>query len=903
MKKILFCLLVALIVLNAQAQENKGLVRGKISDATNGEPLAGATVFIPGENYGTSTNLLGEFSMAVASGEYPINIRYLGYNDTTLNVTVSAGRTERLSIALPSQATELSGVTVTGFLQGQAQALNQQKSADNIKNIVAADQIGRFPDPNAAEALQRIPGVNIERDQGEGRYVFVRGLAPQFTNISVNGEQIPSPEADVRFVALDAIPADQLASMEVTKALTPDMDGDAIGGSVNLITRTAESATPAFSGSALMGYNNLMQKPNVQGSLQYGQRFGNNEQLGVLLNSSYYHNDLGSDNWERAPFDNELELRDYELTRTRLGLSATLDYRIGENTEVYLRGLHTRFTDREWRRRYVFIPEDEEIEKLTKDRFEAQSVQTVNLGARHIFPKIQVDYEVQYSYGEQDTPFDNEVTFIAGLPSTLGFSNPEYPQLAAPGYLGNSQYEFDAFEEGGTLAKDQNLTAKFNIGIPYQTGAAKGQIKVGAKMRRKEKSFSITQNQWEARGDVPILDTFTGGLLDDHFLDGRYQLSDPLSLDRFIPYFNASITDFELSIEDKYIDEALESYDAQENVYAAYLMARHQINQLTLLGGVRYERTQTTYQSTDVLIAPNGDLEELRPVDGESNYDFVLPQFHLKYALDRYTNLRAAVTWSYARPNFSEIIPSQEANLEDEEATVGNFDLKPVSAVNLDLLGEHYFGSVGVLSGGLFYKRLTDFIYPRTLFNSQYPLTGTPVATGLEVTQAQNGEAADLIGVEVAFQRSLDFLPGALSGLNLYLNYTYTHSRANIQSREASEENPDAVEVIRLPGQAEHLGNFSLAYEYQRFTARVAFNFNGEYLSEVGGTPEEDVYVNNRLQLDASASYTLSPKFRVFTEFMNLTNQPFEAYQGNKDVIIQREFYSWWSRIGLKFDI
>ena len=149
----------------------------------------------------------------------------MGYNDTTLNVTVSAGLTERLNIALPSQTTELSGVTVTGYLQGQAQALNQQKSADNIKNIIAADQIGRFPDPNAAEALQRIPGVNIERDQGEGRYVLVRGLAPQFTNISVNGEQIPSPEADVRFVALDAIPADQLASMEVTKALTPDMDG------------------------------------------------------------------------------------------------------------------------------------------------------------------------------------------------------------------------------------------------------------------------------------------------------------------------------------------------------------------------------------------------------------------------------------------------------------------------------------------------------------------------------------------------------------------------------------------------------------------------------------------------------------------------------------------------------
>ncbi|MFA0965050.1 TonB-dependent receptor [Roseivirga sp. BDSF3-8] len=886
----------------AIALEDKGLVRGKVVDATTGEPMPGATVMALNTSYGTSTNLQGEFSLSMEAGDYELRIRYLGYTDTSAQVSVSPGVTEYLELSLSSGTTELSGVTVTGYLQGQARALNQQRSADNIKNIVAADQIGRFPDPNAAEALQRVPGVNIERDQGEGRYVLVRGLAPQFTNININGEQIPSPEADVRFVALDAIPSDQLASMEVTKALTPDMDGDAIGGSVNLITRTAETAEPAISGSALVGYNNLMEEPNLQGSLQYGQRFGSDEALGLLLNTSYYHNDLGSDNWEREPFDNELELRDYELTRTRLGLSATLDYRIGQNTEIYLRSLYTRFTDREWRRRYVFIPDDEEIEKLTKDRFESQSVTSVNLGARHTFPRIRIDYEVQYSYGEQDTPYDNEAVFIAGIPSSLDFSDPDFPSITAPGYLDNSAYEFDEFEQGNTLAEDRNLTAKFNIGLPYQAGNAKGLFKFGAKMRLKDKRFNITQNKWEARGDVPNLDAFTGGLLDDSFLDRRYNLSDPLSLDRFIPYFNTNISDFELSIEDKYIDEALESYEADENVYAGYIMARHQINRLTLLGGVRYERTNTSYESTDVIIAPNGDLEALRPVSGENNYDFFLPQVHAKYALTPNTNLRAAVTWSYARPNFSEIIPSQEANLEDEEATVGNFELEPVSAMNIDLLGERYFGTVGVISGGIFYKRLNDFIYPQTIFDSQYPLTGTPIATGVDVTQAQNGQGADLFGLEVAFQRQLDFLPGALSGFSIYLNYTYTNSEADIQSREASEENPDAVETIRLPGQADHLGNFSLAYEYKRFNARLALNFNGEYLAELGGAAEEDIYVSERLQLDASASYAVDRRFRIFAEFMNLTDQPFEAYQGSEDIVIQREFYSWWSRLGLKFD-
>lgn len=879
-----------------------GLITGQVNDSNNGSPLAGATVSIPGQGIGAATDLSGRFVLTVSAGKVELLVRYLGYQDTTLTVEVVAGKTSELVFALSSKTYELSGVTITGLLQGQARALNQQRAADNIKNIVAADQIGRFPDPNAAEALQRVPGVNIERDQGEGRYVLVRGLAPQFTNINVNGEQIPSPEADVRFVALDAIPSDQLASLEVTKALTPDMDGDAIGGSVNLITRTAQPGKMQVNGSLLGGYNNLMGKPNMQGSLMLGKRFGEKEKLGVLVNVSHYHNDLGSDNWEREPFDNELELRDYELTRTRFGLSGTLDYRFDSRNEIYFRALSTRFTDREWRRRHVFIPEDGEIERLTKDRFEAQAVQSFNLGGKHIFPHVQVDYEAQYSYGEQDTPYDIEGAFIAGLDSDIQFGG-DFPVINAPGYLENDQYEFDSFEAGSTIAQDQNLTAKVNIGIPYKLGANPGLIKFGGKIRLKEKSYNIKQEVYESLGGVPNLNEFEGGLADDNFLGGRFPLTPGLDVSRLMRYFNDNPQQFELQVEDKAIDEALESYQATENVFAGYLMARQQLNKLMLLGGLRYEFTRTNYQSSDVVIAPNGDLQEIRPIEGGRDYAYLLPQLHLRYALNSSTNLRAAATFSYARPNFAEIVPSQEANFEDEEATVGNPELTPVSAFNLDLLGEHYYGNVGVLSGGLFYKRLDGFIYNRIIFDSQYPLFGNPIATGIDVTQAQNGEQANLFGVEVAFQRNLDFLPGALSGLSLYLNYTFTQSAANIQSREADEDNPDLQETLPLPGQAAHVGNASLSYERKAFSARLSVNFNGAYLSEIGGSLEEDIYVDNRLQMDLNLTYALNKRIRVFGEFLNLTNQPFEVYQGTADTRIQREFYSWWSRFGVKIDL
>ncbi|RYY30678.1 MAG: TonB-dependent receptor, partial [Sphingobacteriaceae bacterium] len=402
------------------------------------------------------------------------------------------------------------------------------------------------------------------------------------------------------------------------------------------------------------GYNNLMNKGNVQGQLQYGQRFGKDEKLGILLNSNYYQNNLGSDGVERAIKDNELELRDYELTRTRLGLSSSIDYRFNNHHEVYFRTLYSRFTDREWRRRYVFVPEDEEIEKLTKDRFEAQSVLSLNAGAKHIFKNFFLDYEVQYSYAEQNTPYDNEAGFITGMSSNLSYADTKFPKIDTDGdYTDNSLYEFDELGMGSTVAKDKNITAKFNVGVPYKINGSEGLLKFGAKVRSKDKSYNITQNTFENLGGVPNLDQFAGTPVKDKFFDGKYAMGNPLDIPKLINYFNANPGQFELQIADKAADEALESYKASEDVMAAYLMGRQQMNKLMVLAGVRYERTKVSYQSKDVVIAANGDLEAIRPVTGSSTYDFILPQIHFKYELTKLTNLRAAVTASYARPNFS----------------------------------------------------------------------------------------------------------------------------------------------------------------------------------------------------------------------------------------------------------
>jgi TonB-dependent receptor len=904
MKK-LFMLFIGTIFsfhLIAQNNQANALIKGVISDAVNLTSLSGASVKVDGSSNGTVSDLNGAFSFYTKPGTYQLRVSYLGYRDTTISISAVAGEVVNLKLLLSSTATQLSNVIVSGYSQGQAKALNQQKTADNIKNVISADQIGRFPDPNAAEALQRVPGVNIERDQGEGRYVLVRGLSPKFTNINVNGEQIPSPEADVRFVALDAIPSDQLSSIEVSKSLTPDMDGDAVGGSVNLITRSATSKNARINGSIVGGYNQLMKQPNIQGQLQFDKRFGKKERLGVMLNANYYHNHLGSDNWEQAPADNELELRDYELVRTRTGLSSTIDYRFNARNEIYLRTLYSRFTDREWRRRYVFIPDDEEIEKLTKDRFESQSITSINLGGKHNFNSFYLNYEGQYSYGEQNTPYDHEIGFIGDIASTFSFSNPKFPTLSAPGYTDNTLYSFDEAEFGETLAKDRNLTGKFEIGFPYKSRNSNGLIKFGGKVRMKTKSYSITNNPFESDGGVPEANAFDEDNIKNEFLGGRYQMGRPLNITSFNRFFNANPGLFVLDVESKNIDEALESYTATEDVYAGFAMARHQFKKLMLLGGLRYERTKVNYSSKDVIINAAGDLEEIIPVNGGTTYDFLLPQAQIRYEINPYTNFRSAATYSYARPNFSEIIPAQEINEEDNIASLGNPDLKPTGALNLDAMIERYFGNVGVVSAGVFYKRLTDFIYRRVEFSAPYPQTGTPIIDNIDIVQAQNGNNANLVGLELVYQRKLDFLPGFLKNMSIYANYTYTHSSARIQSRNANSNKPDEEEKLSLPGQADHVGNLALAYESRKFVLRVAANFNGTYLSEVGENTAEDLYVKNRIQLDISSSYSIDKRFRVFAEVMNITNQPLQTYLGNKNIFAQREFYSFWARVGLKFD-
>ncbi|MCG8458779.1 MAG: TonB-dependent receptor [Holophagales bacterium] len=356
-------------VLRAQdSGSGTGSIQGRVANA-DGRALPGASVRLDGTSLSTRTGVDGRFRLGgVPTGPHTLNVEFLGFEAVQASVDVRSGRVTTLDVILDQPTfTEAVTVRATPILQGQAKALNQQKTAINIQNIVSADQFGRFPDPNAAEATQRIPGITLQRDQGEGRYVIVRGTEARLNSMTINGERIPSPEGDVRQVALDVIPADLLEAIEVSKALTPDMDADAIGGAVNLVTRRAP-AERRVSLTGAFGHNELDEGDILVGNAVWGQRFSG-DRVGILLAASTMETDRGSENFEVEYDDGELaelQLRDYLLTRERDGVNLDLDFRASS----VLAGARWESTDADYRANEVLFDEEGDfagIRRLTGD--------------------------------------------------------------------------------------------------------------------------------------------------------------------------------------------------------------------------------------------------------------------------------------------------------------------------------------------------------------------------------------------------------------------------------------------------------------------------------------------------------------------------------------------------------
>jgi TonB-dependent receptor len=482
----------------AFAQTTTGSIAGRVTSATTGAPLTGADVSLEGTSLVTATDQTGTFRLAgVPAGSYSLIVRYLGHGEERAAVTVPAGRTLTVDIELAgtsfSESVEVRAAEP--IAEGQASALNRQRTAPNITNAISADQIGAFPDPNAAEAAQRVPGISIARDQGEGRYVLVRGTEARLNSVLIDGERIPAPEGATRQVQLDAVPADQLQAIEVSKAVTPDMDADSIGGAVNLVTRQAATRPTAF-GTLSGGYNSLQSDYDQRlFSGTVGRRFADGR-VGLLVGGSASRLNRGSENFE-AEYDDgnlaDLQLRDYQIKRERYGLNFTADVAAGSSSSFVVRTIFNDFQDYEVNNRIRFRPPNRRIEHVLKNRNQTDSIRSISGGGQHLLNgQVALDYRLAWAESREEQPDRVDTIFRqSGIDFSPNVSAAAIdPENIQPNPSANNAalarlnvWETEIFD-----THDRDVTAAANLRFPLGTSTGLASfVKVGAKIKDKHK--------------------------------------------------------------------------------------------------------------------------------------------------------------------------------------------------------------------------------------------------------------------------------------------------------------------------------------------------------------------------------------------------------------------------------
>ncbi|WP_406845036.1 TonB-dependent receptor [Flavobacterium soyae] len=936
MKKIHLLLMFLFLALSGYAQ--KAIISGKVLDIDDKLPLPGAMIQIIGENKYTVSDYNGRFELLnINVGTYKVEVKYIGYTAITHEITVEQGKNNVLDFALKTSGTELSEVVVGDILKGQAKALNQQKNNKNIGNVISSDQMGRFPDANVGDALKRVPGITMQNDQGEARNIIIRGLAPSLNSVTLNGDRIPSAEGDNRNVQMDLIPSDMISTIEVNKTLTSDMDADAIGGSVNLITRATPNGE-RISATLAGGYLPIREHASYTAGFVYGNRFFDNK-LGAVFSGSYNNVDYGSDNveneWVKDDFGNEYlqasEIRKYNVQRIRRSGSVALDYKFDENNTIFANAIYNWRDDRENRFRTTYddiepIYNGEQItgfegrvKRETKGgvdsrrnknrRLEDQRVQNYSIRGEHLInSKLDLDWSANYAKAREYRPGERYIEYRqTGLEMTENFSDLKFPLVTTTGEA-LDQFEFDSVSENTDETSESEFGAKVNIRFPFTIiPAQKGRLRTGLRLRLKEKERNNTFFTYEPINDgMGLLSEIQTTSFDGkNFNPGTKYIPGTFASASFLG--NLDLNNAALFDKESDPSEFLAvNYNAKESIYAAYVRWDQDFNdKLSMVLGFRLENTHIDYTGNRVL-----DEEELESkINTTNSYTNVMPSISFQYNATKDLVLRAAATTALARPNYYALAPYVNNIASDKEITAGNPDLDATYSYNYDFMAENYFKSVGLISGGVFYKRLNDFIYnysdneyDSVKFANDFPNQTNPIPVGenWSFLQSRNGDTVDVYGFEVAFQRQLDFLPGQfLKGFAVYLNYTYTKSKAKGISDEDGNERKD----ISLPGTTPHMFNGSLSWENKRFSARISTNFTSDYLDELGSESYKDSYYDKQFFLDANVAFKITPKLRLFAEANNLTNQPLRYYQGIETHTKQVEYYQARYNFGLKLDL
>jgi len=898
-----------------------GEITGRVTDGASGRALPNATVTVPGLARTVTANRSGQFRIIdVPEGDYDVVVRFVGFEDGNQRITVPATGAAQLDVGLATATT--AEITIVGFRLSQAKALQAKRASNVIKDSVTADDAGKLPDQNAAEALSRVPGVSVTIDQGEGRYVTVRGIDPSLNNITIDSQSIGTPEGDTRRLALDTVPADLLSRLEVVKSVTPDLDGNAIGGSINIVTPSAfdDPDGSFFSATVDAGYYDMNGKTPYGGALSWGTLFGADERWGIVVSASYSdreyesENVQGGDPWELEPDEDgfrvpdALVLRDYTLERTRTGAVANLEFRPNEDVKLYFRNLYNIFEDREIRIQTIYDYRGGDLENQTptsgtftegegerviKDREEEQSILSTSLGGELQRGAWTFGGSVSYGEADQDTDYDREWAFAldSEIPMTYDTSSFFFNVDGGADFADSALYEFDGLERSAQLITEELKAAQFDIRRAFEAGSRSGFIKFGAKYSDRDKESDLQSLIFDGfDGDLLLSDVDRPGKSGFDPGGGSYDFGPRVDLGAVESFFGDNEDGFEISDADTIAESFGADYTLSEEVSAGYLMATLEIGEATWTGGVRYEKTDTDYSAYDVQFVDGEVDPDVPATAGGKDYSNWLPGLQVRYALAKDLLVRAAWTNTIGRPSYEQTVPFRIFEIEEDDPdvfegaiTAGNPDLDPLESTNLDIAVEWYLQPAGIVSAGLFYKDIDNPIFTQVQVLEDVDFEGR-FYSELELEQPQNANNGEILGVELNFQQQFSMLPSPFDGFGVQLNYTYSDSEADVFGRNTK---------VPFFLQSKHVGNAVLFYEKAGWELRLAYSYRSEYLEAVGDSAETDLYVEDYGRLDFKTSYEFSDSVTAFLQLQNLTDEPVRFFSGNSSRLAENEVYSW----------
>lgn len=807
-------------------------------------------------------------------------------------------------------------LVVTGQRLSQERAIDAKRKAAGVLDAISADDIGRLADKNVAENVERLPGVGVAYDQGEGRYVSIRGAPSALNNVTLNGVEVGNPDGDSRALPLDVVSGQLLSRIEVIKAPTSDMDAQGIGGTVNLVTQSPFDfgADRFVRATVQVGYQDFNDKAPLQGDATVGGVFAD-DRVGVLLGANYSYRDYRSDglypdDWRSVPgvarggLPTNLKYTNYRLERERIAVSGALEFRPTDEDRFHLRGLWSRFTEDEYRQRSRLdfaadlaritlnaagtggVATGVEARQDLRLEYKEKSISSFSAGGAHTRGPWAIDYDLSYGFNELIEP--NDLWLFRGGAYTVDFDMQPLLYTATPRGASAQNLGFRQHSHQDESGEETNIAAKFDLRRDLDLGDDSF-FKAGFKVRRTEKSFDgrtdvydrgaaanrFTLADFGLQGEVMPVD------LGDHTYQNAFTI-DADAIQAFTAQ-NLASARFVRNTATSLSNETLSDYDLTEKVYAGYVMARVELGAATVTGGWRIEHTDLEVEGFQL-----ANRATVTPVERASDYTNFLPNLHLRLEPREDVVLRAAYTRTLGRPQYPQLRPGGSLTFAEitpgvfeGELSEGNVELKPYVSDNFDLSAEWYFARGGMISAGAFWKKIKDPIFTFEDTETNVTVEGRTYRT-LGYEQPRNAEEGEIKGLELAYQQQFTFLPGLWSGFGVAANVTFTDSSLTVPGRGE----------LPFPAQSDLLYGAQLFYQKGRLEAALSYHHTGRAVQGLGGDDEADTYDDDYRRLDAKISYALTDRIQLFADLQNLNDEVLREYQaGRRDWLTNYERY------------